>query len=296
MKWKTLKIICVVCVPVVWFLFFNSPSLGGLLKGGKDRPDRSVEKLDFENTRNSDFKIEYQLLSDRQDLVKLKVDFKLDSIIQDATSDFEKVLRIQSWVNSRWKHDGDHRPEKNDAYFILKQAEKGERFRCVEYSFVASECLKSLGFKVRGVGLMTKDIDEVNYGGGHVVNEVYIPDLEKWIFIDPQYDVISVQDGIPLNAVELQHVIANKTPFEIINPNKSIEKEAYINWIGPYLYYFYVSLNKGQVSILDRIFGIEKQLTLVPIGAEEPKHFQRLFRLNTTYFTNSQADFYQIEE
>ena len=120
--------------------------------------------------------------------------------------------------------------------------------------------------------------------------------MNKWIFIDPQYDVIATENGVPLNAVELQEVIANKKPFEIINPNKVIGKEEYIDWIGPYLYYFYVSLNKGKVSILDRIIGSKKQLTLVPIGGKEPKYFQRIFRLNNTYFTNSTADFYQTEK
>lgn len=238
MKLKILKIVLIVFVLFTGFSLYMSPSLGGLIKGGKDKPDKIVEKLEFENTRNRDFQIEYKTHSESPDLIKLKVEFKLDTIVQNATSDFEKVLKIQSWVNSRWKHDGDNTPKKNDAYFILKQAEKGERFRCVEYSLVASECLKSLGFKVRRVGLMTKDIEEVNYGGGHAVNEVYIPDLEKWIFIDPQYDVIATENGIPLNAVELQQVIANKRTFELINPNKVIEKVDYIDWIGPYLYYF----------------------------------------------------------
>ena len=275
------------------FSLYMSPSLGGLIEGGKEKHDRIVEKLDFEKTRNPEFQIEYRTSAENPDLVKLKTDFKLDTLINDTISDFEKVLKIQSWVNSQWEHDGNNSPEKNDAYYILKQAEKGERFRCTEYSLVASACLKSLGFKVRTLGLMTKDIDQVNSGAGHVANEVFIPDLDKWIFIDPQFDVITTQNGNPMNAVELQKAIAYNKPFEIINPNGVITKEDYIDWIGPYLYYFYVNLNKGKVSVLDRIIGTKKQLTLVPKGAKEPEYFQRLFRLNNTYFTNSTKDFYQ---
>jgi hypothetical protein len=142
---------------------------------------------------------------------------------------------------------------------------------------------------------MTKDIDEVNSGGGHAVNEVFIPDLNKWIFIDPQYDIVVTENGSPLNAVELQKAIANKEPIQIINPNEVIGKEEYIEWIGPYLYYFYTSLNKGKVSVWDRIVGNKKQLTLVPEGKKEPKYFQRIFRLNNMYFKNSTKDFYQTE-
>lgn len=139
---------------------------------------------------------------------------------------------------------------------------------------------------------MTKDVNEVNYGAGHVANEVYLKDLKKWAFIDPQFDVIVTGKGVPLNAVELQHHIANDMQFELSSPNNVITKEDYIEWIGPYLFYFQTSLNKGSVSIADRIIGTKKQLTLVPKGYEEPKYFQRLFRINTSYFTHSVNDFY----
>lgn len=295
MKRKILKISLIIVVVFIGFTFYMSPSFGGLISGGKEEHEKSVEKLEFTNDRNSDYQIEYKKYSDEPDLIKLRTDFKLYTIVEKAKSDFEKVLLIQSWVNSRWKHDGNNTPEKNDAYYILEQAEKGERFRCTEYSLVASESLKSLGFKVRSIGLMTKDIDEVNSGGGHAVNEVFIPDLNKWIFIDPQYDIVVTENGSPLNAVELQKAIANKEPIQIINPNEVIGKEEYIEWIGPYLYYFYTSLNKGKVSVWDRIVGNKKQLTLVPEGKKEPKYFQRIFRLNNMYFKNSTKDFYQTE-
>lgn len=142
---------------------------------------------------------------------------------------------------------------------------------------------------------MTKDIDVVNSGGGHAVNEVFIPNLNKWIFIDPQYDVMVTQNGLPLNAIELQTAIADKAPIEIVSPNKIIGKEEYIDWIRPYLFYFYTSLNKGKVSVWNRIVGNKKQLTLVPEGEKEPIYFQRIFRLNNMYFTNSIRDFYQTE-
>lgn len=272
-----------------------SPSFGGLISGGKEEPERVIEKLEFESTRNSDFQIVYKNHSNEPDLIKLRVDFKLDSIIKNAKSDFEKVKQIQSWVNSRWLHDGENTPEKKDAYFILKQAEKGKRFRCVEYSLVASECLKSLGFKVRNIGLMTKDVDVVNSGAGHAVSEVFIADMNKWIFIDPQFDIIVTKNGLPLNTIELQTAIFNKEKIEIINPNKVIEQAEYVEWIGPYLFYFYTSLNIGKVSVWDRIVGNKKQLTLVPKGKNNPKYFQRIFRLNNMYFTNSTKDFYQTE-
>ncbi|MDH5367938.1 MAG: transglutaminase-like domain-containing protein [Cyclobacteriaceae bacterium] len=291
---KILKVLLSLIICFTIFSFWMSPRLGGLLSFGKDSIDKEIFKLQFDTVASKDFGLIYNNNSKRQDYIKLWAEYQLDSLIKDCKSDFEKVIKVQSWVQSRWEHDGDNVPEKNDALYILKEAEKGKKFRCVEYSLVAGQCLGALGFKVRNIGLMTRDISVVKSGGGHAVNEVYLEDLKKWVFIDPQYDVITTSGGIPLNAVELQYHIANNKDFELINPNKTITKEEYIKWIGPYLYYFYITINGQKVEIWDRIIGNKKQLTLYPIGAEKPKYFQMIFRINNSYFTHSIKDFYPI--
>lgn len=156
--------------------------------------------------------------------------------------------------------------------------------------------MKSLGFIVRRLWLKTKDVDVVNSGEGHVVNEVYLSDFKKWFFIDPQFDIMVLKNGIPLNAVEFQSAIANNEQIEIINPSKEITDEEYIEWISPYLFYFTTSLNNGRISNWDRVIGAKKQLTLVPKGHKPPTYFQRLFRIRTNYKTNSISDFYPIVE
>lgn len=289
---KILKPLLFLFLGFTIFSFWMSPRLGGIIPIGKENPDQDVEVLKFDIVDSGKFKLTYQDLSNDTNLKKLRIEYQLDTLIKNSKTEFEKVIKIQSWVQSRWKHDGDNRAEKNDALYILKEAEKGKRFRCVEYSIVAGQCLASLGFKVRPLGIMTKDVSEVKSGAGHAVNEVYLKDFKKWILIDPQFDVITTYNNVPLNAVELQDCIAKNKNFDIINPNKTITKDEYKKWIGPYLYYFYVSIDNQKIGIWDRILGNKKQLTLLPMGAKEPTYFQKIFRINTTYFTNSIKDFY----
>ncbi|MFD2599414.1 transglutaminase-like domain-containing protein [Sphingobacterium corticis] len=292
-RWRVVGIsfLSLLCVTFI-FLCWMSPRLGGLLEFGKDHIDLTIQKLQFTTQKQANIKLYYGDLSKSPTSVKLRSAFPLDSIAAQCQTDFEKVKAVQSWVQSRWKHDGQNVPEYQDAYYILKEAEKGRRFRCVEYATVAQQCLQALGFSTRQLGLMTRDISEVKWNGGHVTNEVYIEDLKKWIFIDPQYDVITLRNGVPMNAVELQHCIANRIDFEILNPNKLITKTDYEKWIGPYLYYFTISLQRGQVSIWDRIVGNKRQLTLYPVGAEQPAYFQKMMRLNTALYTHSLDTFY----
>ena len=294
MKKKILTFFLAFIFILIGFSFWMSPRLGGLLNFGKTSINKEIERLEFDTLATKSFGLDYNSDSKVEQYRELRTLYKLDSLVNDCHPGFEKVIKIQSWVQGRWEHNGDNIPEKNDALFILKEAEKGKKFRCVEYSIVASQCLASLGFIVRGLGLMTKEINNIQSGGGHVVNEVYLPDLKKWVFIDPQYDVITISNGIPLNAVELQNCIANQINFDILNPNHTISKDEYIQWIGPYLYYFNTTLRGERISIWDRLIGNKKQLTLIPKGAKEPKYFQNLIRLNNSFYTNSIKDFYPI--
>jgi len=292
MKKNILRTLSIILIAFVCFSFWMSPRLGGALTFGKDSIDKEIFKLEFDSVSSGKHALSYTRRSEREDLLLLRKEFKLDSIIQHCTTDFEKITKIQSWVQSRWKHNGDNAPQYNDALYILREAKKGKQFRCIEYSLVAAQCLSSLGFTVRGLGLMTKDISQVKYGGGHVVNEVYITDLNKWVMIDPQYDVIATYEGNPLNAVELQHCIKNDLPFEILNPNKTITMQEYKTWIGPYLYYFTTTLKGERIEVIDRLVGNKKQLTLYPKGAKQPVYFQNMMRLNNSYYTHSLIDFY----
>lgn len=272
---KILKTLLTLFIVFTLFSFWMSPRLGGLIPIGKEGPDQKVEVLHFDTAATGQYALVYQQATKDSLLTLLREDYKLDSLVKNCTTDFEKVTTIQSWVQSRWQHDGNNAPAHNDARFILQEAEKGKRFRCVEYSIVAGQCLSALGLTVRNLGLMTKDISNVKSGGGHAVNEVYLKDLKKWVLIDPQYDVITSYQGVPLNTVELQERIAGKKDFDIINPNNTISKEAYIQWIGPYLYYFYTTIDGQTISIWDRIIGNKKQLTLYAKGAEQPAYFQK---------------------
>lgn len=288
----TWKIVLGFICCVLLFIFWMSPRLGGVIPIGKDCVDSTIYSLAFDYDQPAFVTLQYPDLSINKSYSSLRETYNLDSIVQHCESDFEKITAIQSWVQSRWEHDGENVPEYHDAAYILQEAKKGRRFRCVEYATVAQQCLASLGFSTRQLSLMTRDISEVKWGGGHVTNEVYIADISKWVFIDPQYDVITVRNGVPMNAVELQACIAESRDFELLNPNNSINKEDYKQWIAPYLYYFTVSLQKGPTTVWDRIVGNKRQLTLYPIGAAQPMYFQKMLRLNTAVYTHAIQAFY----
>ena len=72
-------------------------------------------------------------------LNKLRTTYKLDELVAGKNGDYEKVQAVCHWVRSRWEHNGNNEPKKNDAISILQEAEQGKRFRCVEYSVVLGD-------------------------------------------------------------------------------------------------------------------------------------------------------------
>ena len=214
-------------------------------------------------------------------------------LTREAKKDFQRVLLVLHWVHSQWRHSGNEEPKKNDALSILEEAKQGKNFRCVEYGIVAAGCLNSIGLKTRRIALKTRDVETRESGAGHVAAESFLNDLKKWIFLDPQWDIVPMLAGVPLNAVEFQKAIAkNCRDLEIESLSKA-DKVSYIDWIYPYLYYMDVSFD-NRAMIRKTKPGQKSKLMLVPIGAKEPKLFQRKFKIDYCHYTSSLADFYSV--
>ncbi|MCB0392188.1 MAG: hypothetical protein KDD58_12930 [Bdellovibrionales bacterium] len=106
-----------------------------------------------------------------------------------GSSEKEIVTNSMAWVTQQWKHNGDNEPPKNfKALDILKNVHKEKmQYRCVEYGLVLSEILQAYGFNTRQLALRANDVAYGGFGKGHVAMEVFLNDLDKWVFLDPQF-------------------------------------------------------------------------------------------------------------
>jgi hypothetical protein len=225
----------------------------------------------------------------------------LENLVAEDNTDFEKIKSVLDWTSKQWAHNGSNTPTKQDALTILKEAHEGKQFRCVEYGIVATTALNSIGIPARTIGLKTRDVEKVRRGAGHVVTEVYSGELNKWIFIDPQFNIIPTLNGNPLNGVEFQKEIYNKNiNLKLINKEgelKKVDSENYINWVGKYLFYFDMLFDQQTLDSgnFRRINGMTK-ITLVPLGHKEPRVFQRRYKIDYSHYTHSLNDFYRKPE
>ncbi len=240
---------------------------------------RRAAQLDFLQETNESITPQRSTNHSPEYLERLRTEFVLDDIIAGATSDFDRVRAISTWVHGLWRHDGSNQPEYSDPIYILEQVAGGERFRCTEYALVIAGCLQALDIPARTVSLMTHDVETRSSGAGHVVAEAYLTDMGKWVFIDGQWNVIPVLEGLPLNAVEFQHALSTrKAGLELIGIGP-LQGYFYRWWIAPYLYYFSVPHNS-------------QRLMLGPVGASEPQFFQQKWPLGDIVYIQTPDAFY----
>nr|WP_315490659.1 transglutaminase-like domain-containing protein [uncultured Rhodoferax sp.] len=220
-------------------------------------------------------------------LTELRTRYSLDVVANAKTSDFDRVLAVANWVRGRWEHNGVNTPQNSDPISILQEASNGKQFRCVEYSIVLWGALAAVGYPSRILGLMTADVETREYGAGHVVTEVYLPDLAKWVMVDGQWNVIPLIAGKPVSALELAQALASKTDALSVASFASTDAQAYFQWVKPYLYYFTASLDN---SFFPHPNG--RSIRLAPLGAKEPLVFQRKYPMSTALLTHKAALFY----
>lgn len=258
--------------------------------------DPAYKTLRFSNqTFSHRLSFKYQLDKNNTYSDKLREQYPIDSLIGNAVTDMDKALNILHWVHRQWKHNGDNRPSKWDALTILKEAGEGKEFRCVEYGIVASACLNAIGLPARTLALKTKDVETTQYGAGHVLTEVYLKDIGKWVLLDGQWDAMPVLNGVPLNAVEFQQAIADHYDQLEIKTVAGTTKRSYVQWIYPYLYYFDVNFeNRQEINKSNRLLIDGKRaLMLVPKGASHPHIFQINNTIHDCIYTHNVADFYR---
>ncbi len=155
-------------------------------------------------------------------LQEFRKKYNLDSVLYAASTEFEKLLKLKTWVAKQWKW---HllRPEQNflawDADQILTYDSLGTRGGfCIDYAIVFMEAAQSFGIPVRIV------IMNYSVWGGHEVPEVWSEDYGKWIMLDPNFDTYFVDPGtgVPYNALELHRIFLNA-----YYPHSSIDRDSW---------------------------------------------------------------------
>ncbi|MEM9921346.1 MAG: hypothetical protein AAF990_24815 [Bacteroidota bacterium] len=264
-------------------------------------PSKKVVSIKFDETStNESYRFIHQDTVNSPELITLLSLYDLDKIAEGEGGEMDKILQLLQWTNSRWQHSGSNKPSKSNTLTILKEAESGKKFRCVEYGIVLKSVLASNDFKARTLSLKTKDVEKVRLGAGHVLTEAWSNAYNKWFMLDAQFNIVPVQESVPLNAVELQKAIIENADFQLVDSKGEVSpkrRKKYLNFVSHYLYYFDYKFDQREIAY-DSLFKVNDHavLMLVPIGAKSPSVFQRKYEMDFVEYTHSLNDFYRRPE
>lgn len=135
-------------------------------------------------------------------LRKLRRLYKLDEVVKNCKTQFEKIVALNYWVANQWKwHPPVKYPDWN-ALQILEKQKNGKPLGgfCGHFAIVMVQCCLALGITAR---FIFSKLEGVIFG--HEVTEVWSDEYDKWIMMDPNINRYfrDRKTNIPLSALEL---------------------------------------------------------------------------------------------
>ncbi len=127
-------------------------------------------------------------------LAELRIEEKLDSVIDGATSDIDRFRRLTAWARARFEPGVPDPYPPLDARIILRDIRSGFTGGfCAQYNYVLAQALMSLGYPARYVTVVD-----------HEVIEAWLRDERRWVCLDPLHSATYVdEEGRPLSVLEI---------------------------------------------------------------------------------------------
>jgi len=141
------------------------------------------------------------------ELQQVRLEYDLDRVVAPARTQFDQVLRLMDWVHHLWRHDPENAAPRQDAVTILRGVKEGKHFRCVEYATLLVQLCTAFGWPARAVRMVQPYPGGPLEGQAHLVSEVWINDLAKWVCFDAQINAYWEYRGSPLSVLELQDLV-----------------------------------------------------------------------------------------
>ncbi len=160
------------------------------------------------------------VLRENEDFVKIK-----------EANQFTYFLKLCDWVHQQWERSIPDPYPLSNAIAVLADIRSGKTGGfCGQYAYVLGDVLKSLGFfNVRYVELWSSRGKDTT----HFVVEVWSDRFEKWIILDPDYNIYYEieNSGIPANAYDIRQSLFKgpKVKARPIDPSQKVKEDEHMH-------------------------------------------------------------------
>jgi hypothetical protein len=127
----------------------------------------------------------------------------LDSVTAGADSEFSEFLQLRDWASSQWPAGYPDPYPPWDAITVLDWIRQGTTGGfCAQYAQVLVQSLAALGHQARYI-----EIGSTDNPYAHFLPEVWSNQFNKWVVLDPDFNLHFERDGIPLSALEVHDAL-----------------------------------------------------------------------------------------
>lgn len=178
----------------------------------KVRYDKMVKLLREAGSYKADTAdVEINYVPDSKRAEEIMEYFSLDTLYDAGTSTWEKTLAIGKFVATNIPHDNQKEyPKYVNAIGLWEYTKTvAPAFNCRLHSILTYELLTAAGIKARYITCLPYDRNDNDC---HVVNEVWLPEIGKWVMIDTDMKrYVADREGNLLSLAEIrEHFINDK--------------------------------------------------------------------------------------
>ena len=140
--------------------------------------------------------------------------FQLDTLYAADAPTWDKALAVARFVATNIPHNNQRvQPEKRNAIALWEYTKNVEpAFNCRLHSIMLYELLSSIGLEARFITCLPMDSNDTDC---HVVNHVWLPELDKWAMLDSDMggNYATGEDGTPLSLPEIRECYIQENPI-----------------------------------------------------------------------------------
>lgn len=206
----------------------------------------------------SELKNQFIYETNERKLNMLRINEKLDILIEGAKSEAEKIILLRNWahnqipvacfayhpnyIHEKNKHGiGKSMPNNIFEQLKLYREHKIRWVLCGAYSTTFIQACLSVNIPARLIRLTNKDCL------GHLTTDAYDREQKKWLWMDPNYDFCFIRNNKILSVLEIHNAYKKGEKIELkhiwIEPS-----ESFTQWFLGYFNSFYLLLRNNFIS------------------------------------------------
>ena len=231
--------IAIIAAIIVWI---ESPNYDFYLeKNNVGLYDEHVELLRTSGEYATDTNVfEMKIVQNEVRAQEIRDYFQLDTLYPENATTWERVVAIGKFVSSNIPHANQKKwPNHVNAIGLWEYTKDVEpAFNCRLHSILTFELLLSAGIQARYITCMPEDKDDPDC---HVVDEVWLPELNKWAMVDTDMGghYVTDRNGTPLSLKEMrENYISGKKMLMHPTFGKAQKDNDYYAYMAKNTYWF----------------------------------------------------------